>query len=71
MIRTISSCLKKKDVCEHCIHFIYENATTTTTKNNVVKTMGRCNKLSLFVDKNESPKCEGIYFKHQFDVYPF
>jgi len=67
MIRTI---LKKKDICESCIHFtqfISENP----TKNNAVKTIGKCNKLAILIDKNEPPKCEGIYFKHHFDVYPF
>lgn len=68
--RTVRTSPVKTNICESCIHFTHL-ILDTPTKKNIVKTFGKCEKLALLIDKNEPPKCKGIYFKHHFDVYPF
>lgn len=67
MIRTIVSSTVKNNICESCIHFIPKDP----TKNIIVKTIGQCDKLSIFIDKNDTTKQNCVFFHHYFDVYPF
>ena len=41
--------------CEKCIHLIKDT------------NIGKCNKLFVYINKNDPPKCGGIFYKHYLD----